>query len=127
MLRAAQITGAAVAAHQCLPSGIRDPERPASAVVDEGFSNPWRTGGRDGICRFNSKRRIWRRRRSNRLFVWNRHLRPHPSHPQPRPQVIDFRIERRGRRGWDDEDVADLMKAMGDRVADGAKFGRVEL
>ena len=49
-----------------------------------------------------------------------------PATPQPRPQVIDFRIERRGRRGWDDEDVADLMKAMGDRVADGAKFGRVE-
>ena len=49
-----------------------------------------------------------------------------PATPQPRPQVVDFRIERRGRRGWDDEDVADLMKAMGDRVADGAKFGRVE-
>lgn len=49
-----------------------------------------------------------------------------PSQPPVRPQVVDFRIQRRGRRGWDDEDVADLMQAMGERVADGAKFGKVE-
>lgn len=46
--------------------------------------------------------------------------------PAARAQVVDFRIERRGRRGWDDEDVAELMKAMGERVSDGAKFGRIE-
>ena len=70
--------------HQCLPSGIRDLKDPHLPWWMRVSAKPWRTG-RDGICRFNSKRRIWRRRRSNRLFVWNRHLRPHPRHPATAP------------------------------------------
>jgi hypothetical protein len=45
---------------------------------------------------------------------------------QQRAQVVDFRVQSRGRRGWDDEDVADLMAVMGERLKDGAKFGNVE-
>lgn len=44
--------------------------------------------------------------------------------PPVRAQTVDFRIESRGI--WRDDDVADLMKAIGERVSDGAKFGRVE-
>jgi len=49
-----------------------------------------------------------------------------PAQQPVRPQTVDFRIESRGRRGWDDAEVADLMQVIGSRVADGAKFGRVE-
>lgn len=41
-----------------------------------------------------------------------------------RSQTVDFRIQSRGI--WRDEDVAELMQVIGDRVSDGAKFGRVE-
>ena len=41
-----------------------------------------------------------------------------------RAQTVDIRIQGRGL--WRDEDVAELMQAMGDRLSDGAKFGRVE-
>jgi tape measure domain-containing protein len=41
-----------------------------------------------------------------------------------RSQIVDIRIQGRGL--WRDEDVAELMQAMGERLHDGAKFGRVE-
>ena len=41
-----------------------------------------------------------------------------------RASVVDIRIQSRGL--WRDEDVAELMEAMGDRLVDGARFGRVE-
>ena len=47
------------------------------------------------------------------------------SQQQPvRASVVDIRIQSRGL--WRDEDVAELMEAMGDRLVDGARFGRVE-
>lgn len=44
--------------------------------------------------------------------------------PTIRAQTVDFRIETRGI--WRDDDVADLMQAIGERLGDGAKFGKVE-
>lgn len=41
-----------------------------------------------------------------------------------RASVLDIRIQSRGL--WRDEDVAELMEAMGERLVDGARFGRVE-
>ena len=41
-----------------------------------------------------------------------------------RASVVDIRIQSRGL--WRDEDVAELMEAMGERLVDGARFGRVE-
>lgn len=41
-----------------------------------------------------------------------------------RASTLDIRIQSRGL--WRDEDVAELMEAMGDRLVDGARFGRVE-
>ena len=41
-----------------------------------------------------------------------------------RASVVDIRIQSRGL--WRDEDVAELMEAMGERLTDGARFGRVE-
>jgi len=41
-----------------------------------------------------------------------------------RASVMDIRIQSRGL--WRDEDVAELMEAMGERLVDGARFGRVE-
>ena len=41
-----------------------------------------------------------------------------------RAQTVDVRIQGRGL--WRDEDVAELMQAIGDKLGDGAKFGRVE-
>lgn len=41
-----------------------------------------------------------------------------------RAAVVDFRIQSRGI--WRDDDVAELMQVIGDRVKDGAKFGKVE-
>lgn len=41
-----------------------------------------------------------------------------------RASVVDIRIQSRGL--WRDEDVAELMDAMGERLVDGARFGRVE-
>lgn len=41
-----------------------------------------------------------------------------------RAAVVDFRIQSRGI--WRDDDVAELMQVIGDRVKDGAKFGNVE-
>jgi tape measure domain-containing protein len=47
------------------------------------------------------------------------------SQQQPvRASVVDIRIQSRGL--WRDEDVAELMEAMGERLVDGARFGRVE-
>ena len=47
------------------------------------------------------------------------------SQQQPvRASVMDIRIQSRGL--WRDEDVAELMEAMGERLVDGARFGRVE-
>lgn len=43
---------------------------------------------------------------------------------QVRAQTVDIRIQSRGL--WRDEDVAELMDAMGERLVDGARFGRVE-
>lgn len=48
-----------------------------------------------------------------------------PAQQQPvRASVMDIRIQSRGL--WRDEDVAELMEAMGERLVDGARFGRVE-
>ena len=41
-----------------------------------------------------------------------------------RASTLDIRIQSRGL--WRDEDVAELMEAMGERLVDGARFGRVE-
>ena len=41
-----------------------------------------------------------------------------------RAQTLDIRIHGRGL--WRDDDVAELMQAIGDKLGDGAKFGRVE-
>lgn len=41
-----------------------------------------------------------------------------------RAQVVDIRIQSQGM--WRDEDVAELMSIMGERLKDGAKFGRVD-
>jgi hypothetical protein len=41
-----------------------------------------------------------------------------------RASVLDIRIQSRGL--WRDEDVAELMEAMGERLVDGARFGSVE-
>lgn len=41
-----------------------------------------------------------------------------------RAAVVDFRIQSRGI--WRDDDVAELMQVIGNRVKDGAKFGKVE-
>jgi len=43
---------------------------------------------------------------------------------QVRAQTLDIRVQSRGL--WRDEDVAELMQAIGDKLGDGAKFGRVE-
>ena len=48
-----------------------------------------------------------------------------PAQQQPvRASVMDIRIQSSGI--WRDEDVAELMEAMGERLKDGAQFGRVE-
>lgn len=44
--------------------------------------------------------------------------------PAVRAQTVDIRIQ--GRGIWRDDDVAELMQAIGDKLGDGAKFGRVE-
>ena len=41
-----------------------------------------------------------------------------------RAQTVDVRIQGRGL--WRDDDVAELMQIIGDKLGDGAKFGRVE-
>lgn len=124
MLRAAQVFGAAVAtinAYQAASETLKDRELPwwmrVSAALSVmaaglGFASSIKGGGGGsggGIAAPSSP---------DTSNISNQQSAP------VRSQVVDIRIQGRGL--WRDEDVAELMQAMGERLQDGAKFGRVE-
>ena len=123
MLRAAQVFGAAVAtinAYQAASETLKDKELPwwmrVSAALSVmaaglGFASAIKGGGGSGggITAPSSP---------DTSGISNQQSAP------VRAQTVDVRIQGRGL--WRDDDVAELMQIIGDKLGDGAKFGRVE-
>jgi len=123
MLRAAQVFGAAVAtinAYQAASETLKDKELPwwmrVSAALSVmaaglGFASAIKGGGGSGggIAAPSSP---------DTSNISNQQSAP------VRAQTVDVRIQGRGL--WRDDDVAELMQIIGDKLGDGAKFGRVE-
>jgi tape measure domain-containing protein len=125
MLRAAQVAGAAVAtinAYQAASETLKDPLLPwwmrvsvALGVLSAGmgFAGAIKGGGGGGGSVGSSSA-------PDTSGIAQQQAQ------QVQAQTVDFRVQRQGRTGWTDDDVADLMESIGSRLADGAKFGKVE-
>lgn len=125
MLKAAQATGAAISlinAYQSASETLKDPTLPWYARVSAalsvlaagmGFVNAIRGGGSGGDG-------------GGAVATTPQTSNIQQSAQEVEKSIVDFRVQRRGMRGWSDDDVADLMELIGERVNDGAKFGRVE-